>query len=158
GVVGVNQFMDQTDLTRKGATPASVKPAETEPPPPAGFLNPQPCSAFWGQKKDTADSASLYAPFTSPQPYDICGYTPQQLPGGCKLNSMVNNGTDGSGVAIGIVDAYDSPTLLSDAQQYFSLNDPSHPLAAAQLVNFRPAATANFNQCGASGWFDEQAL
>jgi subtilase family serine protease len=158
GVVGVNQFTDQTDLTHKGATPAGAKPAEAEPAPPAGFINPQPCSAFWGQKKDKADSPSLYAPFSSPQTYDICGYTPQQLRGGYKLNSVVNNGTDGSGVAIGIVDAYDSPTLLSDAQQYFSMNDPSHPMAAGQFVNFAPASTANFAACGASGWFDEQSL
>jgi subtilase family serine protease len=158
GVVGVNQFTDTTDLALKGATAAATKPAEAEPPPPAGFLNPQPCSAFWGQKKDKVDSPSLYAPFTSPQAYDICGYTPTQLRGGYKLNSMVNNGTDGAGVAIGIVDAYDSPTLLSDAQQYSTLNDPNHPLATAQLVNFAPATTSNFAACGASGWFDEQSL
>ena len=45
----------------------------------------------------------------------------------------MNKGNDGSGVTIAIVDAYDSPTLLSDAQQYFRLNDPSHPLKSSQF-------------------------
>ena len=50
--------------------------ANQEPAPPAGFRNPQPCSEYWGQKTDTEDSASLYAPYTAPLPYDICGYKP----------------------------------------------------------------------------------
>ena len=40
-----------------------------------------------------------------------------------------SNKQNGSGVTIAIVDAYDSPTLLSDAQTYFRINDPNHPLA-----------------------------
>jgi subtilase family serine protease len=143
GVVGVNQYLN---------TPAQ------EPAPPAGFRNPQPCSAYWGQKTDTSDAASLYAPYTSPQSYDICGYTPAQLRGGYGLTSAVSHGTDGSGVGIAIVDAYDSPTLLSDAQTYFAINDPSHPLTSGQFFNVQPASVGNEAECGASGWFDEQAL
>ena len=40
-VVGVNQ---------------NVVTTSQEPAPPAGFRNPQPCSAYWGQKIDTKDS------------------------------------------------------------------------------------------------------
>src|SRR5271166_6286172 len=63
GVVGVNQFVATTALTRTLSAHASrsVKPNQ-EPAPPAGFRNPQPCSAYWGQKTDTSDSGSLYAP------------------------------------------------------------------------------------------------
>ena len=67
-------------------------------------------------------------------------------------------GNDGSGVTIAITDAYDSPTLLADAQQYFKLNDPAHPLTSSQFTNLAPATVNNQAQCGGSGWYSEQAL
>jgi subtilase family serine protease len=155
GAAGVNESVATTDLTQVGATRA--KPAQ-EPAPPAGFRNPQPCSRYWGQKIDTADSTSLYAPYTGPLPYDICGYKPGQLRGAYGLSHQISTGTNGKGVTIAIVDAYDSPTLLSDAQLYFKLNDPSHPLSASQFTNIPPATVGNEGECAASGWFDEQAL
>ena len=39
---------------------------------------------------------------------------------------------------IAIVDAYDSPTLLKDAQQYFNQNDPAHPLTKSLFKNDKP--------------------
>jgi len=159
GVVGVNQYLASTSLTSAPASPAATKAKpDQEPAPPAGFRNPQPCSAFWGQKTDTADSGSLYAPFNSPLPYDICGYKPAQLRGGYGLNRSVAKGNDGSGVTIAIVDAYDSPTLLQDAQHYFKLNDHAHPLNSSQFQNIQPATVDDQAECGGSGWFDEQAL
>jgi subtilase family serine protease len=159
GAVGVNQYVATTSLTR---TPRAVNakaaiPAQ-EPPPPAGFRNPQPCSAYWGQKIDTKDNPSLYAPYTAPLPYDICGYKPAQLRGAYKLNGRVAAGNDGSGVTIAIVDAYDSPTLLKDAQKYYRRNDPAHPLRSSQFTNLTPPAVDDQAECAGSGWFDEQAL
>jgi subtilase family serine protease len=159
GVIGVNQYVMTTSLTDGAAAPAaSAGPADAEPPPPTGFRNPQPCALRWGAKTDTFDSPSLYAPFTSPQPYDICGYSPDQMRSGYKLQGPVNSGNDGSGVTMAIVDAYDSPTLLSDAQHYTSLNDPLHPLANGQFINVRPASVQNADVCDGSGWYTEQAL
>ncbi|HUB39513.1 MAG TPA: S53 family peptidase [Streptosporangiaceae bacterium] len=159
GTVGVNQYVATTGLTTTSASPAgkTAKP-DQEPAPPAGFRNPQPCSKYWGQKTDTADSGSLYAPYTAPLPYDVCGYKPAQLRGGYGLNRSVAKGNDGTGVTIAIVDAYDSPTLLSDAQQYFRLNDPAHPLKSSQFENISPATVDDEAECGGSGWYDEQAL
>ncbi len=59
---------------------------------------------------------------------------------------------------VAIVDAYDSPTLLADAQHYFRLNDPRHPLRTSQFTNVQPTALANEGICGGSGWYAEQAL
>jgi subtilase family serine protease len=159
GVAGVNEYLATTHLALKGSAPAgrTAKPSQ-EPPPPPGFRNPQPCSAFWGQKTDTTDSGSLYAPYTAPLPYDICGYKPAQLRGAYRLARSVSAGKDGKGVGIAIVDAYDSPTLLQDAQKYASLNDHSHPLASSQFFNAVPATVGNEARCNASSWFDEQAL
>jgi subtilase family serine protease len=158
GVVGVNQYINRPDLALKGATPqtASAKPADAEPAPPAGFRNPQPCSASYGQKVDHADAASLYAPYTAARPYDICGYLPSQLRSAYNVGQSTSS--NGTGVAIAIVDAYDSPTLLSDAQHYAALNDPSHPLASSQFFNVAPATVDDAAECGGSGWYDEQAL
>ena len=157
GAVGVNQYVATTSLAAAGATPTSAKPAQ-EPPPPPGFRNPQPCSSSWGQKTDTADSGSLYAPFTHPLPYAICGYTPAQLRGAYNLAGSVAAGNDGTGVTLAIVDAYDSPTLLSDAQKYFKLNDPAHPLKSSQFANLTPPTVDDVALCDGSGWYTEQAL
>ena len=159
GTVGVNQYVATPGLAPVGHASAvqAAKPGQ-EPPPPAGFRNPQPCSAFWGQKTDTKDSGKLYKPYTHPLPYDICGYKPAQMRGAYGLAGSVAKGNDGKGVTIAITDAYDSPTLLSDAQHYFKLNDPAHPLKSSQFTNLAPATVNNQTFCAGSGWYDEQAL
>lgn len=156
GVVGVNQFLASNELAMAGRNPAKSVPADSEPNPPGGFRNPQPCSASWGQKTDTADSAKLYAPFKAPLPYDICGYKPGQLRGAYGLNGK--SAATGKGVTIAIVDAYDSPTLLADAQEYTKRNDPSHMLQSSQFTNVAPATVDDVAACAGSGWFSEQAL
>jgi subtilase family serine protease len=156
GVVGVNQYLAGTDLAPTGASARgrTAAPAQ-EPAPPAGFRNPQPCSGYWGQRIDTTDHGSLYSPYTSPLPYTICGYNPNQLRAGYHLNVGQWNG---SGVGIAIVDAYDSPTLLSDAQLYFRLNDPAHLLSSSHFFNIQPSTVDDEAECGGSGWYAEQAL
>jgi subtilase family serine protease len=157
GVVGVNEGIASNDLSQNFANVPATTPTQ-EPAPPAAFRNPQPCSAYFNQKPDTTDKAALYKPYKSPLDYDICGYTPSQLESAYGLSSQIAAGTDGSGVRIAIVDAYDAPTLLKDAQRYFSMNDPSHPLKSSQFKNDKPASVGNEAVCGASGWFAEQAL
>ncbi|HYX58501.1 MAG TPA: S53 family peptidase [Streptosporangiaceae bacterium] len=68
------------------------------------------------------------------------------------------DGNNGKGATIAIVDAYDSPTLLADAQQYFRLNDPAHPVLSSRFINLTPPTVDNEAACAASGWFAEQAL
>jgi subtilase family serine protease len=159
GTVGVNQYVATPGLAPAGhASAAQAARPGREPAPPAGFRNPQPCSAFWGQKTDTKDSGKLYKPYTHPLPYDICGYKPAQMRGAYGVAGSVAKGNNGKGVTIAITDAYDSPTLLSDAQHYFKLNDPAHPLKSSQFTNLAPARVNNQTFCAGSGWYDEQAL
>lgn len=165
GAVGVNQQIATTGLAVQPAGPAAASGAAAaaakaaqEPPPPPGFRNAQPCSVkYWGAKVDTKDSGSLYAPYTHPLPYDICGYKPYQLRGAYNISGTTAGG-DGTGVAIAIVDAYDSPTLFADAHKYFQKNDSSHPLNASQFFNLAPASVDDVGLCGGSGWYAEQAL
>jgi subtilase family serine protease len=158
GAVGINEYVNTPSLAKESANVRTkATPADPEPAPPAGFRNPQPCSSSWGQKTDTTDSPSLYGPYTGAS-YDICGYKPLQLRQGYQIQRQTHRGITGKGVAIAIVDAYDSPTLFADAHKYAHLNDPAHPLAASQFFNDEPATVGNEDECGASGWYDEQAL
>jgi subtilase family serine protease len=153
GAIGISQDLATNDLSQQLHATAKAK-ASQEPAPPAGFRNSKPCASYWGQLTDTKDNPALYAPYTPPASYDICGYSPAQLRGAYD----VGTGWTGKGVSIAIVDAYDSPTLLSDVQHYFQLNDPSHPLATSQFTNVEPTKVDQQTTCGGSGWYPEQAL
>jgi subtilase family serine protease len=159
GAVGVNEYLASTGLAAGSPTTSLVKTKpDQEPGPPAGFRNARPCSAYWGQLVDRTDSAKLYAPYKGPLPYDICGYKPAQLRSAYGLTKYVASGDDGSGIGLAIVDAYDSPTLFSDAHRYFQVNDPAHPLLASQFINLEPPTVDDQALCGGSGWYPEQAL
>jgi subtilase family serine protease len=166
GALGINGYLATTGLANGSTSQASTQQASTqqaansakEPPPAPGFRNPKPCSAYWGQKTDTTDSGELYQPYTYPEPYDICGYKPAQLRGAYGLNGRVAKGDDGQGETIAIVDAYDSPNLLANAQQYFQLNDPKYPLRSSQFTNDEPSKITNVDECDGNGWYAEQAL
>jgi subtilase family serine protease len=106
--------------------------AQKQSLPPAGFRNAQPCSAYWGQKTIanaptpdgttltpgpwsnnaagtvTANSVTAFAP---------CGYAGAQLRGAYGLDS---SGYDGSGITVAVIDAYASPTIVSDVNTYSS--------------------------------------
>jgi subtilase family serine protease len=157
GTVGVNEYVNTNGLTVQGHAAAKTKPAQ-EPPPPAGYRNPQPCSHAFGTTPDIRDSAKLYRPFKHPLDYDICGYVPRQLRSAYGLASTVAHGDNGSGVGVAIVDAYDSPTLFADAHRYFARNDGANPLSSGQFFNAEPASVDDQALCAASGWYPEQAL
>lgn len=95
--------------------------ADTSAPGPALFRNAQPCSAYWGQKTvqntPTPDGTPLPA---SPSAYAPCGYSGAQLQGLYGMDGAIRSGNDGSGVTVGIIDAYASPTIEQDANTYFS--------------------------------------
>ncbi|HEX5406276.1 MAG TPA: S53 family peptidase [Pseudonocardiaceae bacterium] len=150
GVLGVDQAENLMKPMIVGSQPNVV-------PPPDGFRNARPCSAFFGQQVDRTDpkfdgQRLSYAP---------CGYTPGQLRGAYGIAGAVAAGNDGRGTTVAIVDAFGSPTLFQDAAQYASINDPAHPLRAAQFTQQVAPPTPGLedpNQCDAAGWYGEQTL
>ena len=143
---------DLTDAPGSTA-PASPSPAGNSEQP-AGFRVAPPCGAYYGQKLD-----AMLAPFgngyPSDPPWAVCGYTPPQIRSAYNLSGA----SDGSGVTVAVVDAYASPTILSDAQKYASLNDPSHLLAAGQLSQRLATSFTDQAPCGgAPGWYGEETL
>ena len=89
--------------------------------PSAGFRNAQPCSAFWGEKTvqntPTPDGTTLPA---SPEAFAPCGYAGAQLQGAYGMTQAIAATGGGKGVTVGVIDAYASPTIVSDTNTYFS--------------------------------------
>jgi subtilase family serine protease len=121
-------------------------------PPAAGFRNAPPCSTYWGEKVaarlpkfegDTLD----YAP---------CGYVSHQLRGAYGLTDAGN----GSGQTVAIIDAYASPTIVDDANTYFS----NHGLPAFTGHQFsQMVAPGTFKRPenpkqDPQGWYGEETL
>ena len=138
------------------ASNASVPSSAVIPPPP-GFRNATPCSKFYGQLKDTTDPA-YGAPYPTPLPYAVCGYTPQQLQSGYGLTGTIDQGIDGRGQTVAIIDAYASSTLLSDAEQYYAFNDPAQPLTTGQFSTHIAPTFDDEALCQADSWSGEQTL
>ncbi|HSP65550.1 MAG TPA: S53 family peptidase [Candidatus Deferrimicrobium sp.] len=136
------------------AAVAAVTPADTLPGPPAAFVNAPPCSQYWAQKIDTTDPA----PATG-KPYVPCGYVPSQLRGAYGVTSAVNSGINGSGITVGVVDAYAARTILSDANTYAaSHGDPQFAPGQFHQANAGTYDLTGASDCGAQGWYGEETL
>jgi subtilase family serine protease len=145
GVTGVNDTLTHS------------KPAVV--PPPDGFRNARPCSAYFGEK--TATGLPKYGSLPKKLPYAPCGYVPTQIRSAYGTSAAANAHLDGSGVTVAIVDAFGSPTILSDAQTYASKNDPAHPLSSSQFSQDVATPTPGLeapDQCDAAGWYGEETL
>jgi subtilase family serine protease len=122
-------------------------------PPAPAFVSAQPCSAYWAEK--------LAVGFTNPYgagalPYAPCGYTPQQIKGAYGIS-----GYDGTGQTVAVIDAYASPTILADVNQW-SINRGVPTLKSNQLVQVVAPGTYHHPEKGQKqdpqGWYGEETL
>jgi subtilase family serine protease len=141
-------------LTVSGLDTAThdMTPADTLPPPGPNFWVAPPCSQYYGQKIAVKEPSA----YGAKQPWTNCGYTPRQIRGAYGVSQ---SGMTGKGVTVAIVDAYASPTMLSDANQYAKVTGDK-PFAGGQYTqdlasNFTDTAP---NECDAAGWYGEQTL
>ena len=144
GVIGIDQF---STLKR----PAAVVPG----PPPGSRYGVQPCSGYFGQLV-AHDQPTAYG---QKQPYAVCGYTPRDYQSAYGETSLLAKGVDGRGITVAITDAYASPTIYQDAQQYSRVHQ--QPLfRQGQFSQIVPAADGYhmINACGAQGWYGEETL
>ena len=143
--------------------------ADPDAPPSAGFRNATPLSAYWGEKTtDTtpvspADGPYVLAPNTTtsttdhlatpvslpdyagaPRPYATKGYTPTQLRSAYGLTDAQT----GAGQTVAVIDAYASPTIVSDVNTYY---DTAHQGRADGF--FPQLNSTNFRQVVAPGTF-----
>ncbi len=145
--------IDTTPSLKKALSSA---PTAAPAPPPAGFNSGRPCSAYYGQL-----TAKVQADFKTPLPkfqgkylpYAICGYTGPQFRAAYEGNTSL----DGTGVTVGVVDAYASPTIASDANTY-ATNHGDGSYVKGQLKQTVPKAFTDQDTCDASGWYGEESL
>jgi subtilase family serine protease len=125
-------------------------------PPSGGFRNSPPLSAFWAQ---------LLSPYAFPAgftqlplasvPWVVKGNTPDQIKGAYGIS-----GYDGAGQTVAIIDAYASPTILQDVNQW-SVNRGLPTMTPSQLVQVVPPGIyrrpENPRQ-DPQGWYGEETL
>ncbi len=122
------------------------------PPPGPNYWTAAPCSTYYGQKVATNKPTA----YGKHQPWTNCGYTPSQVRG---AYGVTKSGMTGQGQTVAIVDAYASPTIKSDANQFAS-HVGDQPFAAGQFKQYKagPYTLAGPNQCDAAGWYGEETL
>jgi len=160
------------DSAKHQMKPQAVQPNEELPPAPANYFVAPYCSTYYGQKIAAGQFGTVPGTTTKvptvngkPQPWTNCGYTPQQIRGAYNVDK---SGETGKGVTVAVVDAYASPTMLSDANQYaaFALANGGSkaldkPFAPGQYNQVLLGGTDGWTEtdaCGASGWYGEESL
>jgi subtilase family serine protease len=129
-----------------------MKPQDQLPPPPQNYWVAPPTSNYYGQNiaynEPTADGVHW--------PWNVAGYTPSQVRGAYGVSS---SGMTGAGQTVAITDAYASPTMLQDANQFARVTG-DRPFRGGQYQQYLASSfdqTAP-NQCDASGWYGEETL
>ena len=144
-------------VRRDGRTAALVKASVTPNagPPVAADIPSPVCSTYWGDHTGTLSTPA--APYPATLPWLICGYTPQQVRQAYGSNQVSQ---DGTGVRVGIVDVYASPTIVNDANMYSA----NHGLPQLTSTNFRQIVPPALywvpasDPCGPQGWYGEETL
>jgi subtilase family serine protease len=152
--------------------------ADGNAPPSGGFRNAPPLSTFWAEfltgatplayQPPAAPGYSFPSGFTDVAlpsvPWSEKGHTPAQIKGVYGISSSY----DGTGQTVAIIDAYASPTIVSDVNQW-SANRGLPTLTAGQLVQVVPPGIYNTAEGGFAppfggprhdpqGWYGEETL
>jgi subtilase family serine protease len=129
---------------------SQIKPAL--PPPGPNYWVAGPCSTYYGQKVATSKPKA----YGKHQPWNNCGYTPAQVR---SAYGVTQSGQTGKGQTVAIVDAYASPTIKADANQ-FATHVGDQPFGPGQFKQYKagPYTLAGPNQCDAAGWYGEETL
>jgi subtilase family serine protease len=125
-------------------------------PPSAGFRNAPPLSAYWAEKLSPYAFPSGFTAVNLPTvPWTVKGYTPDQIKGAYGIS-----GYDGSGQTVAIIDAYASPTILQDVNQW-SRNRGLPTMTPGQLQQVVPPGVYRRPQNprqDPQGWYGEETL
>ena len=129
-----------------------MKPGDTLPPPDPNYWVAGPCSQYYAQKIATTEPSA----YGKHQPWNVCGYTPAQVRGAYGVSQ---SGMTGKGQTVAIVDAYASPTMQSDANQFATVVGDK-PFRPGQYQQYLPGTFTDTaaNECDAAGWYGEQTL
>ncbi len=127
-------------------------------PPTPGFRNAPPLSAYWAEQVSPYAYPSGFTDLSTPAtaPWSVKGHTPAEIKSAYGIPSTY----DGSGQTVAIIDAYASPTILQDVNQW-STNRGLPTMNPAQLVQVVPPGVyirpQNPKQ-DPQGWYGEETL
>jgi subtilase family serine protease len=149
GVLG----LDESDTFVRPDTPSSSKA-----PPSPGFRNAPPLSAFWAEQVSPYAYPAGFNDVSDPPtaPWAVRGNTPAQIKGAYGISSQY----DGSGQTVAIIDAYASPTILQDANQW-SINRGVPTMSGSQFTQVIAPGTLHRPQNkkqDPQGWYGEETL
>jgi subtilase family serine protease len=126
-------------------------------PPSDGFRNSPPLSDYWAEKVSPYAYPTGFTDLASPPtaPWTVKGYTPAQIKGAYGIS-----GFDGAGQKVAVIDAYASPTIIQDVNQW-STNRGLPTLTPGQLTQVVPPGIFRRPQNPAQdpqGWYGEETL
>jgi subtilase family serine protease len=143
-VSGLTDTIAQPNLRH----PSDPAPDATPAAPPTST---SPCSTYWNQYQQAMPAAYGRTSF----PTYLCGYTPKQLRSAYGLTQNVAGGQNGRGVTVAIIDAYNSPTMLADANAYAdAVGEPRFAPGQYTETVFGPQTMQDV--CG--NWATEESL
>jgi subtilase family serine protease len=132
-------------------------PAVSNASPAPAFINARPCSRYYGQKMATKQPKYD----GRHQAYAICGYTVGQVRSAYGLNKVP---LTGKGATVGVVDAFASPTITQDVNEWAS-RQGIPGLAAGQLdqvalpgMSSLPEVNIVLPILDGQGWQEEESL
>ncbi len=128
----------------------TMKPTDTLPPPGPNYWVAAPTSSYYGQKVATNEPTA----YGVHQPWTNAGYTPRQIRGAYGVGT---SGQTGKGQTVAVVDAYASPTMQADANQYAKVTG-DQPFRNGQYQQFLASTFTSTALCGAAGWYGEETL
>ena len=130
--------------------------AGTDAPPSDGFRNALPLSDYWAEELSPYAFPAGFTNLPLPSvPWTVKGYTPQQIKGAYGVS-----GYDGAGQTVAVIDAYASPTILQDVNQW-SVNRGLPTMSPSQLVQVVPPGIYRRPQNRSQdpqGWYGEETL
>jgi subtilase family serine protease len=148
GVVGLDESSDFVQ---------TFHVVDKNAPPSAGFRNAPPLSSYWAEFTSPYAYPAGFTAVTNPvtAPWTVRGYTPTQIKGAYGIS-----GYDGSGQTVAIIDAYASPTIVQDVNQW-SINRGLPTMSGSQFTQVVPPGIFNKPQSKSQdpqGWYGEETL
>jgi subtilase family serine protease len=132
--------------------PHLAKPGDTLPPPGSNYWVAPPTGSYYFQKIATTEPAA----YGKHQPWNVRGYTQRQIR---DAYGVAKSGMTGKGQTVAIVDAYASPTMPGDANDFARVTG-DRPFRPGQYQQFLPSTFTQTapDECDAQGWYGEQTL
>jgi subtilase family serine protease len=148
GAIGIDESSDFVQPTIK---------VDAKAPPVAGFRNAPPLSAYWAELVSPYAYPAGFTAVADPATasWTVAGYVPAQIKGAYGIS-----GYDGAGQTVAVIDAFASPTILADVNQW-STNRGLPTMTPGQLTQVVPPGIFNKpqnKQMDPQGWYSEETL